>query len=491
MAEGDERMKQTTEVIGRIPELRRLTQCMAEAQAQLILVYGRRRVGKTYLIHHFFHNQFTFQLTGAYDQPRLIQLRNFAFELKQMTGRRQRVPLDWTEAFQMLREALTDLPAEQKKIIFFDEMPWLDTQRSGFLPAFEWFWNGWGSSQNNLVLIICGSATTWMVEHFAENKGGLFNRQTCRIFLKPFSLHETELFLQARGLDWSRYHIAECYMILGGIPYYLSLLRPELSFHDNIDALFFSRNAELWDEFEHLYRTLFKNSELYISVAQALSEKRGGLSRSEIAQKAGVPLNGNLSKVLNDLEYSGFVRLNPFYGKKTMESRYQLCDYYSLFYFRFLKNRNGKDEHFWRNGLDHSSRYAWAGLTFELLCMDHISQIKNRLGISGVLTEESSWFYKGEENGLSGAQIDLVLDRRDRVINLCEIKYSINEYVVDKQEDASLRNKMEVFRLSTHCKKTLQLTMITTFGIQKNKYSQLITSQVVLDDLFRDFPEYL
>lgn len=484
-------MEPSKEMIGRTAELRRLHQCMAERQAQLILLYGRRRVGKTFLVHQFFNNQFTFQLTGAYNQPRVIQLRHFAFELKQMTGKRQRVPSDWTEAFEMLREALAVLPAEMKKIVFFDEMPWLDTQRSGFLPAFEWFWNGWGSSQENLALVACGSATSWMVEHFAENKGGLFNRQSCQIYLKPFSLHETESYLQARGMDWSRDHVAECYMIFGGIPYYLSLLRPELSFHDNIDALLFNRNGELRDEFEHLYRTLFKNSELYIAAVQALSEKRGGITRPEIAKKVGIPLNGNLSRILKDLEYSGFVRQNPFYGQKIKESRYQLCDYYSLFYLRFLKNRNGKDEHFWRNGLDSSSRLAWTGLTFELLCMDHISQIKHRLGISGVLTEESSWFHKGEENGLPGTQIDLVLKRRDHVINLCEIKYSVNEYAIDKETEHSLRNKMEVFRLSTRCKETLQLTMITTFGLQRNKYSQMITSQVVLNDLFYDPAEFL
>ena len=478
-------MNQREEIIGRKFELQRLEQCMSVRQAQLILLYGRRRVGKTFLVHHFFNNHFTFQLTGAYDQPRIIQLRHFAYELKQMTGQKQRIPSDWIEAFQMLRDALSTLPASQKKIVFFDEMPWLDTQRSGFLPAFEWFWNGWGSSQDNLVLVACGSATTWMVEHFAENKGGLFNRQTCRIFLKPFSLQETEMYLQAREMDWSRYQIAECYMILGGIPYYWSLLRPELSFHDNMDALFFGQNAELWDEFEHLYRTLFKNSDLYISIIQTLSEKRGGLSRSEIAQKAIIPANGNLSKILKDLEYSGFIRQNPFYGKKIKESRYQLCDYYSLFYFRFLKNRNGKDDHFWRNGLDQPSRRAWAGLTFELLCMDHMSQVKRRLGISGVLTEESSWFYKGDKDGLPGVQIDIVLERRDQVINLCEVKYSMNEYVIDQQEDRALRNKVETFRLATHCNKTIQLTMITTFGLKKNKYSQAVTSQVVLDDLFQ------
>lgn len=274
---------------------------------------------------------------------------------------------------------------------------------------------------------------------------------------------------------------------MGGIPYYLSLLDPILSFNQNIDDLFFSKKGELWDEFEHLYRTLFSNSEYYISVVAALSEKRGGLTRNEIGTKIKASTGGELSKVLNNLVLSGFVSVCDFYERKKKEALYQLSDYYTMFYFKFIKDYNGKDEHFWSNSIDNSFRKAWEGLTFERLCKDHINQIKYKLGISGVLSEESSWFVKpNEEQGTSGAQIDLIINRRDHVVSLCEMKYSISEYEIDKTYDSNLRNKISTFLKTTKCKKTIQLVMVTTYGVKRNKYSGIVNSQVILDDLFHD-----
>ena len=474
-------------IIGRTAERERLEKCMRANQAQLIIVYGRRRVGKTFLINQFFDGRFDFKLTGAYAEPKETQLRYFSVELNRQTGKNNPVPRDWIEAFQLLREYLSSLPTESKCVVFFDEMPWMDTQRSGFLPAFEWFWNDWGCTQDHLVFIVCGSATSWMVEKIAENKGGLFNRQTCRLYLQPFSLGETELYLQSKDIIWSRRDIAECYMILGGIPYYLSLLDPELSFNANIDNLFFRKRAELWDEFDHLYKTLCSNSEQYIKIVEQLSKKRMGLTRREIAQQSRLPMNGALSRMLNDLVDSGFVRKYALYGKKSNEVIYQLSDYYSLFYYRFIKGGFGKDEHFWSNTLDNPARRAWAGLTFEQLCKDHIPQIKKKLGIAGVLSEESSWFGTvGEEGPRTSAQIDLIIDRRDQVVTLCEIKFSINRFEIDKDYDQKLRNKISVFREATNCRKTIQLSMISTFGILQNKYSGIVNQEVLLDDLFQD-----
>ena len=476
-------------IIGRKTECERLDKCLKADQAQLVIVYGRRRVGKTFLINQFFAGRFDFKLTGAYAQPREIQLRYFSTELNRQSGKEMPAPKDWIEAFTWLRDYLSTLSKGEKHLVFFDEMPWMDTQRSGFLSAFEWFWNDWGSTQENLVFIVCGSATSWMVEKIAENKGGLFNRQTCRLYLQPFNLRETELYLQSRNIEWSRRDIAECYMIMGGIPYYLSLLDPEMAFNANIDNLFFRKRAELWDEFDHLYQTLFTNSGQYIKIVEQLSKKRMGLMRTEISEQTKLPANGVLSKMLNDLADSGFIRKYSFYGRKSKDTLYQLSDYYTLFYYRFIQGGFGKDEHFWSNTLDNPSRRAWAGLTFEQLCKDHIPQIKRKLGIAGVLSEESSWFssHKGNEaRSDSGAQIDLLIDRRDQVINLCEIKYSLNAFAIDKDYDQKLRNKISVFRQDTDCRKTIQLTMITTYGVQKNKYSGIMSSEILLDDLFQD-----
>lgn len=474
-------------IIGRQEELTRLNECMNEDIAQLIVVYGRRRVGKTFLINEFFNNSFAFKLTGAYNKSKDVQLRNFTTELNRRTGIKHKVPADWTEAFNLLRDYLDKPESSEKQVVFLDELPWLDTDSSGFLSSFEWFWNDWASTRSDIVCIVCGSATSWMSDHLDDNKGGLFNRHTCRLYLKPWSLYEVELYLQSRNIHWSRYEIAECYMIMGGIPYYLRRLKSRLSFSQNIDNLFFKDKGELWDEFGHLYATLFSNSDKYIRVVEALSGKPGGLTRNEIIDATGFSSNGDLTAILNNLAESGFVRANGFYKHKSKDAIYQLADYYSAFYFRYIRNNYGKDEHYWSNAIDNPSRRSWAGLTFEQLCKDHVPQIKHKLGISGVLSEESSWFTKGDDAlGISGAQIDLLIERRDRVINLCEMKFSVNEYVVDKTYDANLRNKLETFRRMTNNRKSLQITMITTYGVKPNMYSNIIQSQVTLDDLFHE-----
>lgn len=481
-------------LIGRKDEIQRLDECMQETGAQLIILYGRRRIGKTYLINEYFDGRFDFKITGSYKEKRDVQLYNFAEELSNHTGESVPTPKDWSSAFQLLRRYLSALqqsPAfsdgnvsydkgnakTSKCVIFFDELPWLNTQNSGFLKAFEHFWNDFGCAMHNLVCIVCGSATSWMTKNIAENKGGLFERQTCSIFLTPFTLAQTEEYLKTRRIDWSRYDIAECYMIMGGIPYYLSLLNPSRSLSDNIDNLFFRKRSELWNEFQQLYRTLFTSSDQYIKIVEALSTKRIGLTRNEILEKTGLPDNGSLSQKLHDLISSDFVRVSAQFGKKN-DVYYQLRDYYTWFYFRFIHNHHGLDEHFWSHSIGSPSKYAWAGLTYEQVCKDHITQIKQKIGISAVLTEESSWISKDP-----GAQIDLLIDRRDHVINLCEIKYTENEYTIDKDFDLSLRTKREALRMYT--RKTIQLILITTYGMKQNKYSSIISGEVVLDDLFQ------
>lgn len=474
-------------LVGRKRECERLDICMKAATAQLVVVYGRRRVGKTFLVNQFFKNKLEFKVTGAYGQPKEIQLRNFADELNRRSEKERTNPKDWIQAFNYLREYIEELSSGEKHVFFIDEMPWLDTHKSGFLPAFEYFWNDYGSSKDNLVFIICGSATSWMVDNIANNKGGLFNRQTCRIYLEPFTLSQTREYLLKQGISWSEYDITECYMIMGGIPYYLSLLENNLSYVQNIDNLFFRKKSELWDEFEHLYRTLFVNSDKYIQVMECLSEKRSGYTRNEIAAKTGIAANGKLTKILQNLINSGFVRASSFYGNKKKAMLYQSSDYYTNFYFRFLKDNHGKDEHYWSKALDIPSRRSWAGLTFEQVCKDHIYQIKKKIGISGVLSEEYIWFARGDEElGLSGAQIDLLIERRDRIINICEIKFCSDEYIIDKEYDLKLRNKIETFKRNTSTKYGIQLTMITTYGVKINKYSSIVGSQVVLEDLFDD-----
>ncbi|MBR4145932.1 MAG: ATP-binding protein [Lachnospiraceae bacterium] len=470
-------------LIGREQEIKRLDKALQETESQLIVVYGRRRVGKTFLINEYFDNKFTFKFTGSEKQANKEQLKNFSLLLNDTAHTTFPVPKDWTEAFFYLRKYLETTESDKKQVVFFDEMPWMDKQRSGFLPAFEWFWNDWGASRKNLVFIVCGSAASWISDKIEQNKGGLFNRQTCRLCLEPFDLRHTEEYLKSRDIYWSRYDIAQCYMIMGGIPFYLRLLDKELSLNENIDSIFFRKRAELWNEFEHLYKTLFSNSDQYIKVVEALSKKRKGLSREEIIKATGLPANGVLTKMLSNLEKSGFIRINDMFGLKTRDKLYQLSDYYSLFYLKFIKNNYGNDEHFWSNMNDNPARNAWSGLTFEQVCKDHIGQIKQKLGIAGVYSSVSVWNAQGKE-AEKGAQIDMVIDRRDRVINLCEIKFSTQPFEIQKEDDENLKDKINAFKCKTKTTKTLTVTMITTFGVKKNKYSNYFGKEVVLDDLF-------
>lgn len=459
---------------------------MDENSAQLVVVYGRRRVGKTYLINNFFNNDFSFKLTGAYKQNKAVQLRNFKAEYERVTSSKINCPKDWIEAFELLRTYLSSNQGTKKQVVFFDEMPWLDTYRSGFLPAFEWFWNDFGCTQNNLVFIVCGSATSWMVDNIDKNKGGLFNRYTCKIYLEPFSLSETKQYLNSKGFMWSNYEIVECYMIMGGIPFYLSLLKKKLSLSLNIDCLFFEKKAPLADEFTNLYATLFSNSENYIKIVEAISKKKSGLTRTEICENTKLPANGSLSKTIDNLIDSGFIRAQVFYGNKKKETKYQLSDYYTAFYIHFVKNNYGLDESYWSHSVDNPSRRVWEDLTFEQVCKDHIKQIKQALGISGVLTKESTWStLDDDEKSITGAQIDLLIERRDHVINLCEIKFSNNEYIINKNYDLVLRNKVSSFVKATNTKSSIQLTLITTYGIKKNMYSGFVTNEVTMDDLFK------
>lgn len=471
-------------IIGREYEKQLLEDCCNSRESQLVIVYGRRRVGKSFLINQFFDNRFDFKLVGDNRLSKNEQLYNFYDELYRQKRKDVDVPSSWREAFFLLRDYLEELDTNEKHVVFFDEMPWLDNSKSGFLEAFEYFWNSYGAAQNNLLLIVCGSVSSWIVDNFEHNKGGLFNRQNCRIFLEPFNLYETEKFLvEKKGINWSRYDIAEIYMIMGGIPYYLDYLSRNMSPSENIDNLFFKKRGLLWDEFDNLYRTLFSNSGNHIKIVEALFMKKEGMNRKELVSKTKLAENTAFAKMLESLSDSGFITSYNLFGKKKKGTVYQLRDYYTLFYFRFIKDNYGKDEQFWTHHLDHPSRRAWAGLTFEMLCRDHLNQIKRGLSILGVSSEVSVWkTMPTDEHG--GAQIDLLIDRRDRIVDICEMKFSENKFTIDKDYAEVLSNKIETFKAETGTKKAVQLVFVTSCGLKQNMYSSRVQGEVTLDDLF-------
>ena len=469
-------------IIGRKEEQQILHSAAQSENSEFVAVYGRRRVGKTYLIRETFGYKFTFQHTGLAKGNTKEQLFSFAISLRDAGYDDCPIPKSWLEAFSLLSTYLKN-STDEKKIVFLDELPWMDTPRSNFISAFEHFWNGWASARKDIVLIICGSATSWIINKVINDHGGLHNRVTKQIALQPFTLKECEMFAQSKGLEMSRYQLAECYMVFGGIPYYWSLLEKGLSLAQNIDKIIFAKNGKLSNEFDQLYASLFKSPEQYIDIVTALGKKKAGMTREEIIAATDKYSNGALSKVLDELEYCGFIRKYNGFDKKSKQAIYQLIDNYTLFYFKFIQQNENNDEHFWSASIDSAMHRAWSGLAFERLCMAHTQQIKAALGIAGVLSNVYSWRKEADETS-DGAQIDLLIDRKDQVINLCEMKYSLSEYAIDAEYEQKLRNKKSAFINATNTRKAVHLTMVTTFGIKANAHSGIVQNEITLEDLF-------
>ena len=469
-------------LIGRKLEQDILLSATQSDVSEFIAVYGRRRIGKTFLIRETFGYKFTFQHTGLAKGNTKQQLFSFAISLRDAGYDDCPIPQSWLEAFSLLSTFLKG-STDEKKIIFLDELPWMDTARSSFISAFEHFWNGWASARKDIVLIICGSATSWIINKVINDHGGLHNRVTRQIELQPFTLKECEQYIQSKQIEMNRYQIAECYMIMGGVPYYWSLLEKGLSLAQNIDRIFFAKNGKLSKEFGQLYKSLFKSPDIYIEIVTTLGKKKAGMTREEIIESGNITNNGALSKALEELEYCGFVRKYNNYGKKSKQASYQLIDNYTLFYFKFIQNNENNDEHFWSASIDSQMHRVWSGLAFERICMSHIPQIKAKLGISGVLSNVYAWRKDGNEYE-SGTQIDLLIDRNDQVINLCEMKYSMSEYTITADYELRLRQKKSTFIEHTQTRKAVHLTMVTTYGVKRNTYSDIIQNEVTLQDLF-------
>lgn len=475
-------------IIGRKHEQSIINNYLESGKAELIAVYGRRRVGKTYLIKSMFDNLFDFSFTGMYDVTRAVHLSQFQKALEKFSGKKVTRLNSWFDAFDALKDYLNTLQKE-RIIVFMDEIPWMDTPKSNFLAAFGQFWNDWASTKQNLKLFVCGSATTWMLSKFIGDKGGIYGRVCRPIWLAPFSLGETEQFLhKIKGIEMSRHQMLQAYMILGGIPYYLDMLIKGMPLDICIDDLFFKQNAPLRTEFDFLFRSLFKNSKIYKNVVLALATKLKGMTRQELMEVLRLKEGGDLTEVLDNLVKCDFIRKYTAIGKTERDAMFQLTDLFSLFHIRFVAENNGQDEHFWSKLSGKGVMTSWSGYAFEQVCLHHLNQIKRALSIGGVISNVHSWSCKPftDKNGTQwkGAQIDLLIDRADEVINICEIKFVSDKYIIDSDYEERLRNRATLFCAVTKTKKAVQHTFITTYGIDHNLHSGIVQSEVVMDDLF-------
>lgn len=475
-------------IIGRKHEQAIIRNYIESKKPELIAVYGRRRVGKTYLVKSMFDNQFDFSYTGMYDVTRAVHLSQFQKALQKCYSVKVPRLTTWFDAFDALKDYLDSLQKE-RIVVFLDEIPWMDTPKSNFLAAFGQFWNDWASSKQNFKLIVCGSATTWMLSKFIGNKGGIYGRVCRPIWLAPFSLGETEQFFnEVKGIEMSRHQMLMAYMILGGIPYYLDMLIKGMPLNVCIDDLFFKQNAPLRTEFDFLFRSLFKDSKMYRNVVLALSTKLKGMTRQELLDVLKISEGGDLTEVLDNLVKCDFIRKYTAIGKTERDAMFQLTDLFSLFHIRFVADNNGQDENYWSKLSGKGQMTSWSGYAFEQVCLHHLSQIKRALSIGGVISNVHSWSCKPftDKNGTQwkGAQIDLLIDRADEVINICEIKFASDKYVIDSEYEERLRNRASLFRTVTKTKKSIQHTFITTYGVSPNLHSGIVQSEVTMDDLF-------
>jgi uncharacterized protein len=462
-------------IVGRKDEIALLEALSKSKKSEFVAIYGRRRVGKTYLVKTVFENRCCFQMTGIANSNLKSNLTYFHNALVQFFPELQAamVPKHWPEAFAVLQRMLEKHPAE-RKIIFLDELPWLDTPQSGFISALEHFWNSWANYRRDIMLIVCGSAASWIINKLISNRGGLHNRLTESILLQPFTLNETEAFMKEKGGVYDRYQLIQLYMVMGGIPYYLDNIQVNRSIDQNIDRMFFSKAGFLGLEYANLFRSIFNNYEKHTAIVEALAQKAKGLNRKELIAMSKLGDSGVITKVLEELEASGFIRRYLPFGRNKRGALFQLIDPFALFYLSFVKDTKSEGEGSWLSQMDSPRWRAWSGYAFEYLCRYHLRNIKKHLGISAVYTEISAWRSEKSENGV---QIDLVIDRKDRVIHLCEMKFSETPFVITKAYSEQLKNKIAVFKAETGTTKTIFITMITTFGLQNNEYSKQIVQE--------------
>jgi len=473
--------------VGRKEEKAILKKALASDSAELVAVIGRRRVGKTYLVRSVYKKEIKFEMTGIQNGSLKEQLQHFTnrlnFHIQPIIP--YSVPSNWLEAFQMLTVYFEHLDAKEKIVLFFDELPWIATKRSGFLKAFGVFWNTW-ASQRNFVVVICGSAASWMIQKVVRDKGGLHNRITRRIALAPFNLAEAKAYLKGKKFNFDHYQIIQLYMAMGGIPHYLKEIEGGQSAAQNIDRIFFSKSGFLKEEFDLLYPALFDNADTHIKIIKILARKWKGLSRKELIAAGKFSNGGTLSKTIEELVHSGFI--TPFYtfGKKKKGIHYRLMDEYSIFYLKFIHNKRLEEKGMWKKFSQTQAYKIWTGFAFENLCLKHVPQIKKALGIPGIYAETSTFRSSGKK-GKSGIQIDLLIDRNDHVINLLELKFYNIDFTLTKSYAKALRTKMENFREQTRTRKQLSWSLLTTFGLEENEHSLgLIDSVITMDALFEE-----
>ncbi len=476
--------------ISREQEYTLLNKLCHSKHAELIAVYGRRRVGKTFLIRNLLNEfEISLEATGMKNGTLKQQLTHFTSALSKTFF--NNLPIQtlnsWEDAFALLSEKVNELPKNKKIVIFLDELPWLATKRSKLLEYLDYYWNTQWSKNNNFKLICCGSAASWMLNNLINAKGGLYNRVTRSLLLEPFTLTQTKEFLNSRHLKLKNKEVLDCYMVAGGVPFYLEQFQKGLSVTQNIEKMCFQKDGLLFDEFPRIFKALFDQADVNFNIVKAASAQQYGISREDLLRKIKMKSGGTFNKRIEELIASGFIAKFIPYGMKKKSMYYRVVDEYTLFYLRWIepaKQQTYIIKNYWTQRVDKPEWRSWSGYAFESICYKHIDQIGKKLGLRNIPYFAGNWRRQASNPKEEGAQIDLLFDRDDGVITLCEIKYSKNDFTLDKATALNLTKKIRVFEKHTKTKKHIQLALVTTHKLKHNIWSEeLIDNVVTLDDI--------
>lgn len=476
-------------MVGREVYTDRMQEILHIKKSSFVAVTGRRRIGKTYIIDEVYKDHICLRVTGIQNGSQLVQITNFIQKLAEYSSFPiVSIPKNWQEAFMLLKAYLKTLPKGKKQVIFFDELPWISTNRSGFNQILAHLWNDYISKEKHFILVICGSATSWISQKILNDRGGFHNRVSLHLSLKPFTLNETRLFLESKNIQLTESSISELYMTMGGIPYYLDNIQKGESPSQSIARMCFSTTGILRHEYVNLYRSLFDNATLHEAVVKALAKTQSGLTRVDIIKQSKIDAGGPFTRCMEDLLVSGFVIENIPFGKKKQGSIYKLADEYSVFYHKFIEPNKNMHENEWQKVSASQQYKIWQGLAFETLCQKHLPELKAILGISGVKTTQANFRHKGDKSN-EDFQIDIVIDRMDQVINLCECKYYGSEYTISNEYANKLLRRKTLFIEETKTKKSVFNTLISNTDVMDNEYKlQAIDSIIYLHDIFKVKP---
>lgn len=485
-------------IIGRVKEIITLREAFESKRPEFIAIYGRRRIGKTYLINNFFSNQdcLYFHMVGTQNDRMSAQLEHFTKELSRVFYNDEPIQnaKSWGEAFERLNKAI-DLryrAQQQKVVIFFDELPWIATPKSKFLESLEYVWNRFWGDLPYIKLIICGSSASWIIKKIIHNKGGLYNRVTKTIILRPFLLNETKEYLESLECRYKPHQILEIYMALGGVPFYLKEIKKGSSAMQNINNICFRPDGLLFNEFNDIFKSLYNNAEEYIEIIRVAAKTRCGISRAELESKCKLSKKGgSFTDKLKSLEDAGFILSFLPFNHSHRGIFYKVIDEYSLFYLYWIEQEHKTllkieaDNNYWQNKYKTPAWHSWSGYAFESVCYKHLSNIRIVLDIP-YDSQASTWQYIAKNSVENGAQIDLLFDRKDNVFTLCEIKYTDEPFVITKEYARNLLNKEDVFIKQTKTTKQIFIALISASGLKDNTNSESIINGVVTaEDLFK------